>query len=156
MMESALNDVATLNDVFLGLIARTKFNRFDGARIAGDLRRHPALWDAVLFSRPDAGITLRDIPSGHYNADRVMLLTTAEPKVRWMDLVSIVRGWETDSITVYLPQRRVLKAGRYDGDDGGDDNYRLRNLRKPAETLGNVLASSRSNETRAVIDLWWD
>src|SRR5437868_14873092 len=43
---------ATVQEIQLELIRRTRFNAFDGERIYASLMKHRAYWQAVLLDRP--------------------------------------------------------------------------------------------------------
>jgi hypothetical protein len=52
MNDSVLLREATVQEIQLELIRRTKFNAFDGERIYTSLIKHRAYWQAVLLDRP--------------------------------------------------------------------------------------------------------
>jgi hypothetical protein len=52
MNDSVLLREATVQEIQLELIRRTKFNAFDGERIHAGLMKHRAYWQAVLLDRP--------------------------------------------------------------------------------------------------------
>lgn len=79
---------ATVQDIQLELIRRTKFNDFDGERICELLNQHRYLWRAVLLDRPGVPnyaeptrlltgglIKLRDLEDNIWNADTLFVLT---------------------------------------------------------------------------------
>jgi hypothetical protein len=83
----ALRD-ASVQDIQLELIRRTRFNAFDGERIFASLLRHRSLWAAAMLDRPghsppygsallliDGLIKLRDLPDNIWNADTLYILT---------------------------------------------------------------------------------
>src|SRR2546423_15020257 len=87
MNDSLLLREATVQEIQLELIRRTKFNAFDGERVYASLMKHRALWQAVLLDRPGlanyerparllmAGlIKLRDIDGKIWNADHLFIL----------------------------------------------------------------------------------
>ena len=51
MNDSALLREATVQEIQLELIRRTKFNAFDGERIHASLMKHRTYWQAVLLDR---------------------------------------------------------------------------------------------------------
>ena len=88
-MESApsLRD-ATVQEIQLELIRRTRFNAMDGPRIVEGLLRHRHLWEAVIFDKlglPDYTrpsrllmlglIKLRDLSENYWNVDTLYVLT---------------------------------------------------------------------------------
>src|SRR5436305_1571424 len=52
MNESVLLRDATVQEIQLELIRRTRFNAFDGERVLASLLEHRDLWLAVLLDRP--------------------------------------------------------------------------------------------------------
>jgi hypothetical protein len=52
MNDSLLLREATVQEIQLELIRRTRFNAFDGERIYASLMKHRAYWQAVLSDRP--------------------------------------------------------------------------------------------------------
>ena len=87
MNDPRLRD-ASVQDIQLELLRRTRFNALDGERICASLLQHRHLWRAALLDRPGvpnyaepshlltAGlIKLRDLPDNLWNADTLFLLT---------------------------------------------------------------------------------
>ena len=83
----ALRD-ATVQDIQLELIRRTRFNSFDGEKICDLLRVYRPLWRAVIFDRPGLPnyaeptrlltsglIKLRDLEDDIWNVDTLFVLT---------------------------------------------------------------------------------
>jgi hypothetical protein len=79
---------ATVQDIQLELIRRTRFNDFDGERVCQLLDKHRGLWRAVLLDRPGVPnydeparlfmgglIKLRDLEDNIWNADTLFVLT---------------------------------------------------------------------------------
>jgi hypothetical protein len=95
-MSSELSlQAATVQDIQIELIRRTKFNTFDGKEIVQLLQRHRHLWKAVLLDRPGlpnyshprqllmAGlIKLRDLEDNIWNADLLYALTHTQEGAR--------------------------------------------------------------------------
>ena len=88
MNTSILLRNATVQDIQLELIRRTRFNTFDGERVCELLARHRKLWQAALFDRPglpnytEPGsllmgglIKLRDLEDNIWNVDTLYVLT---------------------------------------------------------------------------------
>ena len=73
----------SMQDIMLKIIERTQFNSFEGRSICQSLRLHRDLWRAVMLTRTDPGIILRDLSDNHYNADTLLILT-------WPDRKSVV------------------------------------------------------------------
>ncbi|WP_439622658.1 hypothetical protein [Gemmata sp.] len=91
---------ATVQDIQLELIRRTRFNAFDGERVFATLQRHRPLWVAVLLDRPgrslpygsslllvDGLIKLRDLPDNRWNTDTLYLLTPTLDDARELGVV---------------------------------------------------------------------
>lgn len=79
---------ATVQDIQLELIRRTKFNTFDGEQVCELLARYRGHWRAVLLDRPGVPnykvpshlltsglIKLRDLDDNIWNADTLFVLT---------------------------------------------------------------------------------
>ncbi len=79
---------ATVQEIQLELIRRTRFNDFDGEKACEILFRHRDLWRAALLDRPGLAnyskpsslltcglIKLRDLDTNIWNADTLFVLT---------------------------------------------------------------------------------
>ena len=79
---------ATVQDIQLELIRRTRFNDFDGERVCELLNKYRDRWQAVLLDRPGVPnydqpghlltgglIKLRDLDQNIWNADTLYVLT---------------------------------------------------------------------------------
>lgn len=88
MIDALLLRNATVQEIQLELIRRTRFNAFDGERIYAGLIKHRAYWQAVLLDRPGVPnyqkpghlpmlglIKLRDLDDDFWNADHLFILT---------------------------------------------------------------------------------
>ena len=88
MNDSLLLREATVQEIQLELIRRTRFNAFDGERIYASLMKHRAYWQAALLDRPGLAnyqkpgrllmsglIKLRDLDDNLWNADQLFILT---------------------------------------------------------------------------------
>jgi len=95
---------ASVQDLQLELIRRTRFNALDGERVYSSLLRHRHLWLAALLDRPGvpnyaspsllltAGlIKLRDLPDNLWNADTLFVLT---PTARAVGQLAKIAGEE--------------------------------------------------------------
>jgi hypothetical protein len=126
---------ASVQDIQLELIRRTRFNAFDGERIVNLLLAHRSLWEAVMldqmgFSRagklPMGGlIKLRDLEDNIWNADTLYVLAPDEAAAREL---AVLPEWE---------------------DWGG-----MLRIHADRETVENALGTSRTSQ--AVITIWWD
>lgn len=114
---------ASVQDIQLELIRRTRFNSMNGEWIAASLLRHRDLWLAVLLDRPGlanfdepasllmAGlIKLRDLPDNLWNADTLFILTrTSEQARRWERIIQ-EEDWVADVVRVCENQRELSHA----------------------------------------------
>ena len=88
MDDPILLRAASVQDIQLELLRRTRFNALDGETVCDSLRNHRHLWLAALLDRPgvpnyaEAGlllisglIKLRDLPDNIWNADTLYVLT---------------------------------------------------------------------------------
>jgi hypothetical protein len=79
---------ASVQELQLELIRRTKFNAFDGERVCASLLKHRELWAAAILDHPgesppygsallliDGLIKLRDLSDNIWNADTLYILT---------------------------------------------------------------------------------
>lgn len=86
---------ATVQDIQLELIRRTRFNEFDGERICDILGRYRGHWRAVLLDRTGVPnhrepgrllvgglIKLRDLDTNLWNADTLFILTHTRSQAR--------------------------------------------------------------------------
>ena len=86
---------ATVQDIQLELIRRTRFNEFDGERICELLDQYRGHWQAVLLDRPGVPnynrpgrllmgglIKLRDLADNIWNADTLYVLTHTADQAR--------------------------------------------------------------------------
>ena|SRR5438093_4497279 len=127
MSAASLRD-ASVQEIQLELIRRTRFNTFDGEAVVAKLLQYRALWLAVLLDRPGvpdrhewglptAGlIKLRDLPQNVWNADTLFVLTDGHEKAR-----QFVRAFEAEEwggmVQVYDDTEmidRALGTGRKD------------------------------------------
>jgi hypothetical protein len=92
---------ATVQEIQLELIRRSRPGEFPGERVVADLTAHPELWEAAMmdtfcFSNsgklPRIGlIKLRDLPENFWNADSLYILTPDVASAR--ALVEIAEHW---------------------------------------------------------------
>jgi hypothetical protein len=106
MNESLSLRDASVQDIHLELIRRTKFNDMDGERIVASLLAHRHLWLAVLLDRPGvpnyakprrlltAGlIKLRDLPDNYWNADQLFILTRTREQAHRLAQIADEEDW---------------------------------------------------------------
>jgi hypothetical protein len=90
---------ATVQEIQLELIRRTRFNTFDGEKVCELLERHRDKWQAVVFDRPGfpnyehptqllAGglIKLRDLDDNIWNVDTLFVLTHTPEQARELSI----------------------------------------------------------------------
>jgi len=86
---------ATVQDIQLELIRRTRFNEFDGEQVCALLDQYRGHWQAVLLDRPGVAnyaeprllltgglIKLRDLADNVWNADTLYILTHTPAQAR--------------------------------------------------------------------------
>jgi hypothetical protein len=119
---------ASVQEIQLELIRRTKFNDMDGEQVARVLLKHQDLWSAAILDRqpywskdfrqlPSSWlIKMRDMPHDIWNADTLFLVTESVQKAR--RLAEIATGEEHwgGEVVVHEDQEetnRALGAGRH-------------------------------------------
>ncbi len=113
---------ATVQDIQLELLRRTRFNDLDGERVAASLLRHRELWLAALLDRPGvpdytepdrlltAGlIKLRDLGRNLWNADTLFLLTPTREQARRLGQVAEEEDWG-GMVRVYEDRKEIDRA----------------------------------------------
>ncbi len=127
---------ASTQEIQLELIRRRRFNQFDGPKIVASLRRHRALWKAVLMDRlgfvtEDESainwglIKLRDLPRNTWNVDDLFILTDSIAQARELQRIAEEEQWEADNVTL------------------------VENRDQRAQSLG-------TSEPGYIISFWWD
>ena len=114
---------ATVQEIQLELIRRTKLNAFDGERIHASLMEHRALWQAALLDRPGlanyqkprhllmAGlIKLRDLDDNLWNADQLFILTAKREHAVELARIIEEEDWGGEKPTVYDNQEEIDDA----------------------------------------------
>src|ERR1700720_1565074 len=114
MNDSVLLREATVQEIQLELIRRTKFNAFDGEQIYASLMKHWAYWQAVLLDRPGLAnyekprhllmmglIKLPDLDDNFWNADQLFILTAR--RMQAVELARIIEeeDWGGEKPIVY-------------------------------------------------------
>lgn len=113
---------ASVQDIQLELLRRTKFNALDGERVCASLRKHRKLWLAVLLDRPGvpnyaepgrlltAGlIKLRDLPDDQWNADTLFVLTPTQAAAEELAKAAEDEDWGGE-VQVYTDQKDLDSA----------------------------------------------
>ena len=124
MSDPLLLREATVQEIQLELIRRTKFNAFDGERIHASLMKHRAYWQAVLLDRPGLAnyqkprhllmsglIKLRDLDGNIWNADQLFILTAKrEQAVQLARIIEEEEDWGGEKPIVYDDQEEMDSA----------------------------------------------
>jgi hypothetical protein len=97
---------ASVQEIQLELLRRTRFNALDGERVVASLLKHRHLWRAILLDRPGvpnftkpgwlltAGlIKLRDLPDNLWNADTLFLLTPTHRDAEELARIADEENW---------------------------------------------------------------
>ena len=121
MNETLLRD-ASVQDIQLELLRRTRFNALDGERVCASLLSHRHLWKAALLDRPGvpdysepghlliAGlIKLRDLPHNLWNADTLFLLTPTHQAAEELARVADTEDWGGE-VHAYTKQDEMDRA----------------------------------------------
>jgi hypothetical protein len=127
MNEPILLRDATVQEIQLELIRRTRFNALDGERVHASLLRHRDLWLAVLLDRPGVAnyqqpgfllmsglIKLRDLPDNLWNADTLFILTPTRQAADGLAGLIEEEDWGGE-VQVYKDQQEIdwaLGTGR--------------------------------------------
>jgi hypothetical protein len=114
---------ASVQDIQLELIRRTRFNSMNGERIVASLHRHRDLWLAALLDRPEladytkpdrllmAGlIKLRDLPDNLWNAHMLFVLTQTGEQARKLARIAEEEEWVADVVRVHENQQEIDRA----------------------------------------------
>ena len=128
MNDSVLLRNATVQEIQLELIRRTKFNAFDGERIHASLMNRRAYWQAVLLDRPGLAnyvkprhllmsglIKLRDLDDNIWNADQLFILTAKREQAVQLARIIEEEDWGGEKPIVYDDQEEIdssLGVGR--------------------------------------------
>jgi len=113
---------ATVQEIQLELLRRTKFNALDGEQVAASLLRHRELWLAVLLDRPGVAdysrpsrllvaglVKLRDLPDDFWNADTLFILTETRPHARELARIAAEEDWAGE-VYVFENQEEIDRA----------------------------------------------
>ena len=117
--------VATVQELHLELIRRSRHNAFDGERVLVDLLAQRDAWQAVLFDTYDLALSgrtsslikLRDLARNIYNVDTLYILAVDEPAAR--RLAAFAEPWLADEVQIYSREETNNLLG------GCDDGLRL-------------------------------
>ncbi len=113
---------ASVQDIQLELLRRTRFNALDGERVHASLLKHRALWLAVLLDRPGVPdytepdllltsglIKLRDLADNIWNADTLFVLTRTRALARELARIAEEEDWAGE-VRVYEDQKEIDRA----------------------------------------------
>lgn len=122
MTQSLALGEATVQDIQLELLRRTRFNDLDGARLCDSLQKHRSLWKAVLLDRPGLAnfhgqgmlltsglIKLRDLSRNIWNADQLFILTPSPEDARALATIATDEDWGGE-VTVHEDRRATDMA----------------------------------------------
>src|SRR5260370_11950579 len=123
MNDSVLLREATVQEIQLELIRRTKFNAFDGERIHASLMKHRAYWQAVLLDQPGLAnyqkprhlltlglIKLRDLDDNIWNAAKLFILTAKREQRVPLARILEAEDWGGEKPIVYDDQEEIDSA----------------------------------------------
>ncbi len=129
---------ATVQDIQLELIRRTRFNAFDGPRILASLLAHRDLWEAVLLDR--FGLSGRDRPGG----------LPAISLIKLRDLSDNI--WNADKLFILTPDtasaHRLVEV--IEAEDWGGEKPQVFEGEDVDRALGG------GEEGQAIVTVWWD
>jgi hypothetical protein len=127
MNQSLLLRDASMQDIQLELLRRTRFNDMDGEKVLASLMKHRNLWRAVLLDRPGVAdhdsfehllvsglIKLRDLAKNIWNADTLYILTPTPVEARELARIAEEQDWFGE-VRVYEDKQytdRALGMGR--------------------------------------------
>jgi len=109
----------TIQDIYLELIKRSSFNDFVGPRVANDLEANRDLWQGVLMTRTDTGITLRDLEHNYNNVNTLWILSSGKND---KELEKLARTWSWDEQKWYTKDESKSALGT------GSTKYRILEL----------------------------
>jgi len=106
MSESLSLRDASVQDIQLELLRRTRFNALDGEKVYASLHKHRHLWLAVLLDRPGVPdytkpgtlllsglIKLRDLPDDLWNADTLFIMTQTHQQAQELARIAEAEDW---------------------------------------------------------------
>jgi hypothetical protein len=113
---------ATVQEIQLELLRRTRFNAMDGERVYASLLRRQDLWLAVLLDRPGVAnyaepglllmsglIKLRDLPDNIWNADTLFILTPTRQAAHQLATIVEEEDWGGE-VHIYQNQDEIDRA----------------------------------------------
>lgn len=129
---------ATVQDIQLELIRRTRFNTFDGERVCELLARYRGHWRAVLFD--SLGLAPRDRPGA--------LPVSGLIKLRDLD----TNIWNVDTLFVltHTPEQAQELAVAFEESDTGAMPRVIDDVEEADMALGT------GRERYGLLKVWWD
>ena len=122
MNESLSLRDASVQDIQLELLRRTRFNALDGERVVASLLAHRNLWRACLLDRPGLAnyaepslllmsglIKLRDLSDNLWNADTLFILTRTRDQARQLARIVEEEDWGGEA-HVFDDQKEIDRA----------------------------------------------
>jgi hypothetical protein len=113
---------ASVQDIQLELLRRTRFNDLDGERIVASLLKYRDLWLAALLDRPGIPdystprhllmcglIKLRDLDDNIWNADTLFILTRTHEQARRLARIVEEEDWGGE-ISLVEDQEEIDRA----------------------------------------------
>ncbi len=113
---------ASVQDIQLELLRRTRFNALDGEKVHASLLTHRHLWLAALLDRPGVPnyaepshllmsglIKLRDLPDNIWNADTLFILTPTRREADELARVAEEEDWGGE-VSVHHDQAEIDRA----------------------------------------------
>ena len=113
---------ATVQEIQLELLRRTRFNALNGEQVVASLLRHRELWLSALLDRPGVAnyakpsllltsglIKLRDLPDNIWNADTLFVLTPTHAAARELARIAEEEDWAGE-VYVYKHQEEIDRA----------------------------------------------
>jgi len=114
---------ATVQQIQLELMRRTRFNTFDGPTVVASLQRHQELWLAAYMDRfglyhkehPDwlpafSLIQLRDLRRDEWNVDTLCVLTSSVDDARKLAEIAEEEDWEAQEVIVQDNEEELRMA----------------------------------------------
>jgi len=116
------------------------FNSFNGQLVGSDLRLNPDLWESFMFGRFGVYgqlIELRDLSTGHVNADTLCILAK---KDKLPELQKLIATWRADEVNFITSV-----------DEGASFGEKLVLSEETNRRLGASLG-----DNQILVEIWWD
>jgi hypothetical protein len=121
-MNNLLLREASVQEIQLELLRRTRFNALEGEKVCASLLRHRDLWRAALLDRPGVPnyaepsillmgglIKLRDLGDNFWNADTLYILTPTRREAERLARIAEEEDWGGE-VRVYADQAQTDRA----------------------------------------------